>query len=358
MMASTQRRRTLGIGSAFWSAVAIALLCLGNAAADAWRAGSISAAWQAGGFLHIELRDGVPIGALVDILSYGATTALVAVGMALVVAGRGIDLSVGSVMAIAATIAATLVTRGASPWLAIGAALGASALCGLWNGAMVAFLRLQPFVATLVLMVAGRGIAQLVSDGQIVTFRDGVLEYLGNGRPAWLPLPFAFLLAAAVAIVVAIVLRRTAAGLLLEAVGSNPSAARLCGTPERRVVIVTYVTCALCAGLAGLVSAARIRAADPTHIGVAVELNAVFAVVAGGASLAGGRVHLLGAVVGAFLLQTLTTTMYARDVSADVAPLPIALVILGVCLISSPQVREGLARRLRRRAPRLDGGSA
>src|SRR5262249_25631464 len=139
--------------------------------------------------------------------------------------------------------------------------------------------------------------------------------------------------------------RKTAAGLLLEAVGGNPEAARLAGVRSRAVIASTYMFCGLCAGVSGLISASNIKAADPMHSGLAAELAAIFAVVAGGGSLAGGRFSLAGAAAGALLMQTLTTTMYARDISSDVAPLPSAIIILGVCLLGSPALRAAMRRR-------------
>ncbi|MDZ4754030.1 MAG: ABC transporter permease [Phycisphaerae bacterium] len=331
-----------------WPLVAIVMLLLVNAAFDWTRTGTFAGAFQRGGFLSIVMIDGRPTGAIMDTLSRGATVALLAIGMALVIAGRGIDLSIGTVMAITGVTAAAVVDRGAPGWLAIPAALAAALVCGAWNGFLVTIGRLQPFVATLILMVAGRGIAQALADGQILTFRDPVIEFLSGGRVPWLPVPVPLLVAMLAALVTFIATRRTAAGLLLEAVGSNPGAARLAGIRERLLVFVTYVASALCAGLAGLIECARVRSADPSRLGLSLELAGIFAVVAGGASLAGGRFVLGGAIAGAYLLQTMTTTMYARDVSSDVAPLPIACVILAVCLLGSPRFRSDLRAIVKR----------
>ncbi len=224
-------------------------------------------------------------------------------------------------------------------------ALGASLLCGLWNGLLVAGLGLQPFVATLILMVAGRGVAQMITDSQITTFHDAAIEYIGLGRPAWLPLPFPFLLALGLLAVTWIFVRRTAVGLLIEAVGGNPEASRLAGVRARTLIAGTYVFSGLCAGVAGLIAAANIKAADPFHAGQNLELAAIFAVVVGGTRLTGGRFSLPGAFVGGLLMQCLITTMYARNISADVAPLPQALVILVVCVASSARFRGMLRRR-------------
>lgn len=329
-----------------WPAAGIAALLAVNAAFDASRVG-LARIFSPGSFLHVSLRDGVPNGAAIDVLNHGSRFAILALGMTPVIATRGVDLSVGAIMAVSGALAATIVHDGGSSWLALLAALGIGLACGLWNGLLVAGLRIQPFVATLVLMVAGRGIAQMITHGQTVTFSDDLLVYIGNARPPWLPLPFPFLIALVLLALTALSLRRTAAGLLLEATGANPEAARLTGVRSRSITAAAYAFSGLCAGLAGVVVTGNLKAADPFHTGVNAELAAIFAVVVGGTSLAGGRFSLLGAFIGAFLLQALTTTMYARNVSADVAPFPSALVILAVCLLSAPAFRRRFVRRKR-----------
>lgn len=325
-----------------WPIVGIMLLIVVNGAMDAARGVGLAGA---GSFLHIAWRDGAPAGALIDVVNHGAPIAMVGLGMALVIAAGGVDLSVGSIMAICGAVAAAAVTRGLPSYGAIGLALGTGAVCGLWNGLLVAGLGLQPFVATLILMVAGRGVAQMITDSQITTFHDGAIEFMGLGRPAWLPLPFPFLLAGVMLGLTALCVRGTALGLLLEAVGGNPEAARLAGVRSRVMIAGTYVFSGVCAAVAGLIAAANIKAADPFHAGHNMELAAIFAVVVGGTRLTGGRFSLLGAFCGGLLMQCLVTTMYARDVSADVAPLPQALLILAVSVAASPRARAVMRRR-------------
>jgi simple sugar transport system permease protein len=326
-----------------WPLLGIAGLIAFNAAMDLAKLDG-PGLFGPGAFLHLSWQNG-PAGPLIDILNHGALIIILALGMTLVVATRGVDLSVGSIMAIAGAVGAVLIGRGWPGAGALGAAIVVAGLCGLWNGVLVSGLRLQPFVATLVLMVAGRGVAQMITAGQIETFNNPFLEFIGNGRPAWLPLPFPVLLAGGLFAVLLFMTRSTALGLLLEAVGGNPEAARLAGVRAGIIVAATYVCSGLCAGLAGLIAAAYIKGADPMHAGLTLELSAIFAVVVGGTPLTGGRFSLAGAVAGGMLMQTLTTTMYARDVRPDVAPLPQAAVILAVCLLGSPRARAMFTRR-------------
>lgn len=300
-------------------------------------------------FFDIELRDGRAYGTLIDILNHGSKLAIVALGMTLVIATGGVDLSVGAVVAISGAVAATLITRADSAFpIAAAAALSISLLAGLLNGALVAIGRVQPIVATLVLMVAGRGVAQLITDGLIVTFDNPALTRLGSG--AWLGLPLPVMLLALVAALAGFATRGTSLGLFLAAVGENETAARLSGVSERGVKLAAYAFCGFCAGVAGLVECAYIRAADANNAGLNLELDAILAVVIGGTALAGGRFTLLGTLIGALLIQTLTKTLYMNDISADVAGVPKALAVLAVCLLYSPTVRSWAARRWRRDA--------
>ena len=225
------------------------------------------------------------------------------------------------------------------------AALGVSVLLGAWNGLLVAGIGIQPIVATLILMVAGRGIAQLITDGQIINFDHPALVYLGNGH--LLGLPFTLTLVLVMLAATQLLTRRTALGLFIESVGDNDTASRFAGVNARLVKFMAYVFAGLCAGLAGLVAASNIKSADANHAGLYMELDAILAVVVGGTALTGGRFHLVGSVVGALLIQTLTTTMYARNVSADIAPVPKALVIIAVCLLQSEVSRRWFARVFR-----------
>jgi simple sugar transport system permease protein len=194
-------------------------------------------------------------------------------------------------------------------------------------------------VATLVLMVAGRGIAKLLSDGQMVPFTDrSAYRFLAGGFV--FGLPFSFFIVTAALVLSALCVRRTAIGLSLEAIGDNERAGRLSGVRVRAFKLAAYGFCGFCAGVAGLLAASDTGQADPSRIGLWMELDAIFAVVVGGTALTGGRFTLAGSVVGALILKTLEFTMYGVGMPSDVAPVPKALVVLAVCLVQSEPFRR------------------
>ena len=314
----------------FWPLLALALLLLFNRLTTP-------------GFFALEIRDGRLYGSLVDIINQGSKVMLLALGMTLVIATGGVDLSVGAIMAIAGAVLAQVVgVAHLSVTMAILAALGVGLLAGAWNGLLVAGLRIQPIVATLILMVAGRGVAQLITDGQIINFEQPALVFLGNG--SLFGLPFTLTLVLVMFALTAFLVRGTALGLFIESVGDNETASHFTGLPAQRVKFLVYVFAGFCAAIAGLVAASNIKSADANHAGLYLELDAILAVVVGGTALTGGRFQLAGSLVGALLIQTLSTTLYARNVSADIAPVPKALVILAVCLLQSPVLRGKIAR--------------
>jgi galactofuranose transport system permease protein len=298
-------------------------------------------------FLNLGWRDGHLYGVPIDILLQGSRTMLLALGMTLVIATGGVDLSVGSIVAIAGAVCALVLGKGGGLGLTLAAALAVGAVAGSINGMLVARLGIQPIVATLVLMVAGRGIAQLISGGQVIIFEHAGFEFLANGYV--LGLPVAPLLVAAAFLATHFALRRSAAGLFIESVGDNETASRFAGIATTRIKAATYIFSGICAGFAGVLTAANIRAADANRAGENAELDAIFAVVVGGTALTGGRFSLLGTFLGAVLIQTLATTMYYRGVPPAVAPVPKALVIVAVCLIQSEEARARVRSLWRRK---------
>jgi galactofuranose transport system permease protein len=252
-----------------------------------------------------------------------APVLIVALGMALVIGTEGVDLSVGSVMAIAAAILPLYLGYGVAA--AIGLALVAGALCGLLNGTLVAVVGIQPIVATLALLVGGRGLALVFADGQLKDIRNADLLDLGAGK---LGLPLVVWIAAALAVLVWLLVRYTTFGRQLVAVGGNRSASALAGLPVRRVLMLTYVLSGVLAAIAGVVATARLTASDPSAIGNLYELSAITAVVVGGTPLSGGRVRVLGTVAGALLMQLITATLIKHDLPDSTAQIAQAAIIV------------------------------
>jgi galactofuranose transport system permease protein len=292
-------------------------------------------------FFELRLQDGHLFGSLVDILRNGAPTLLIALGMTLVIATRGIDLSVGAVVAIAGAVACTHIVDGGGALTGMVLALVVCAILGLWNGFLVAVLGIQPIIATLVLMIAGRGIAMLITEGQIVTVDNDVFRQVGAG---FVVLPIAILISLAVLLGVALVTRRTALGMLIESVGVNPEASRLAGVRSRTIIWTVYVFAALCAGVAGLMVSSNVNAADANNAGLWVEMDAILAVVIGGTLLTGGRYSLTGTLLGALTIQTLTTTVYTIGVPPTATLVFKAAVVIVVCLLQAPRVAPVLRR--------------
>ncbi|CAG5076208.1 MAG: sugar ABC transporter permease [Thermobacillus sp.] len=299
-------------------------------------------------FFAIRYQNGHLYGSLIDILNFGSPLAIVAIGMTLVIATRGIDLSVGSLVAISGAMACLTISRGDDQHAlslvltAVLLALLVSIALGLWNGLLVAGAGIQPIIATLILMVAGRGIAQLITSGQIITVTSKPYNFIGAG---WLmTLPFSVYLAAAVFLFAAWMTRKTSLGMFIEAIGCNPTASRLAGIRSRSILLAVYMFCALCAGIAGLITSSNVSSADGNNAGLWIELDAILAVVIGGTSLSGGRFSLTGTLAGALLIQTLTTTIYMLGVPPEITLVVKAFVVLAVCLIQSPSFRRSLTR--------------
>ncbi|GGO24977.1 ABC transporter permease [Micromonospora parathelypteridis] len=306
------------------------------------------------GFLSIELKDGHLYGTPIDILRLSAPLILVALGMTMVISTGGIDLSVGSLCAISGAIACMYISKQPDQnslgvvLTALAMALGVSLVLGAWNGVLVAVIGIQPIIATLILMVAGRGLAQLITEGQIITINSEPYRAIGLGH--MLTLPLAIFIALAAALLVAAFTRRSALGMIIESVGGNAEASRLAGIRSGRIVFLVYVLSAGCAAIAGFMMTANVSSADGNAAGLWVELDAILAVVIGGTSLAGGRFFLSGTIIGALIIQTLTTTVYAMDISPQTSLLFKAVVVIAVCLIQAPAFRARFARR-RRNAP-------
>lgn len=313
-----------------WPVLALLVLLVVNVAANP-------------SFLDVRMQDGHLYGNVVDIVRNSAPVLLVALGMTLVIATRGIDLSVGAIAAIAAAVACTrIVGAGDEGALTTAVMAGTYAvvvciLLGAWNGFLVSVLGIQPIIATLILMVAGRGISMAVTDGQITTVNNPWFSDIASGFV--LTLPLAFLIALAVFGLTALLTRRTALGMLIEAVGINPEASRLAGVRSRTIIWTVYAFSGFCSGVAGLVIAANTNSVNANSLGLWIELDAILAVVIGGTSLAGGRFSLTGTLIGALFIATLARTIPNIGIPSEINYLFKAVVVIAVCLLQSPKAR-------------------
>ena len=289
------------------------------------------------GFFEISLANGRLYGSPIDIFNRGAPVALLAIGMTLVIATGGIDLSVGAVMAICGATAAWGITEGYGLGPTLLMALAAGLACGLWNGVLVAVLGIQPIVATLILMVAGRGIAQLITEGAILTFNHEGLIFFGSGSLLTVPTPI--IIAIVTGALVTLIVRRSALGMLIEAIGINFRASTLAGVNTRVLLIAVYMTSGLCAALAGIIAAADIRGADANNAGLWLELDAILAVVIGGTSLLGGRFSLIASLIGALIIQAVNTGILLSGFPPEFNLIIKAVIILIILVLQSPRVR-------------------
>jgi galactofuranose transport system permease protein len=357
------------------------------------------------GFFSVSIQNGHLAGNLTSILSNGSVVMLLSMGMTLVIATAGIDLSVGSAMGVAGAVAAVVISRpdyaflthwiadsdaflvrhfgihvvGAvfhghvdylsSLWGIIGLALLAALLVGVINGLLVTLLDLQPIVATLTMMIIGQGFAELFINNIPTTFDTVAMTaptpedparhvqvvpiFLQLGQGYLFGLPISFLIAMVMAIVTAALVRSTALGLFLESIGNNATASRYAGVNARAIKIVAYVWCSLCAGIAGIIWTANFANLNPAALFKENrELDGILAAAIGGASLAGGRFSLAGSLLGALVIQVLTTTLYSRGSSTNEAMIVKAGVVVGVCLLQSEQFRKlvgGFLRKFRSR---------
>ena len=328
---------------AVWPLVALALLALFNALCTP-------------NFFVFKWMGSHLFGTPIDILNNGAYVMLLAFGMTLVIATGGVDLSVGAVMAISAAAAAVLLNDyDSSLALVLAVSLTAGLLAGAWNGLLVTVFKIQPLVATLVLMVSGRGVAMQITQAQqpSVPRQFEMFKYIGNGF--FLTLPFAVTIVAIMFVITVLLTRKTAIGMFIEAVGDNDTASRYAGVNARGVKLMVYAFSGLCAGIAGVVHVSNNMGTSPATTGMYLELDAIMAVVIGGTALTGGRFSLLGSLVGALLIQALTTAMLAHGLSSNEVLVPKAIVVVAVCLLQAPEFHRKLKAlagpKQQRRAP-------
>lgn len=309
-------------------------------------------------FFSIAINNGVLYGRLIDILNRGSEIAILAVGQTLVVAvSAGTDISVGSVMSLSACGCCTLLAGygvNSTSTLMMPMALGMlggillGGLCGAFNGVLVANLKIQPMVATLILFTAARAIGLLLCDNQITYIRYDPYKYLGNFIPD-VPVPTAIFVTLAVIAVVAVFLRKTSLGLYIQSVGVNSRAANISGINSDWICFLCYLICGICSGIAGIVASSRIYSADSNNIGLNFELDAILAVALGGNSLAGGKFTLAGSIIGAYTIQAITTTLLAMGVSTDQAPVVKAIIVVIIVVVQAPVFKDWVRTRSARK---------
>ena len=326
----------------FWPLVALALIFIFNAIFSP-------------GFFKLGILDGHLYGNLIDVFNNSAPLMLVALGMTLVIATGGVDLSVGAVIAISAAMGSVLINPvfgneeitnavAADPtltntplWLVVVVTLAAGTLCGLWNGMLVSRAKISPMVATLILMVAGRGIAQLIERGQIMTVYYKPYHWFGNGFI--LGLPVSIYIVAIVYAIAWVLVRKTSIGLFIESVGLNSKSTYYSGISEKNIKLFAYTFCGFCGAIAGLILGSYIHAIDANNIGLNYELDAILAVVIGGTLMSGGRFSLLASIIGALIIWTFTITMYTFGVPANALLAGRAVLVLVVILLYSDYAR-------------------
>ena len=307
------------------------------------------------GFFKIGIVNGHLYGNMIDVFNNSAPLMLVAIGMTMVIATGGVDLSVGAVIAISAAMGAVLInpalgtklitndilTKDATNtplWLIVLADLAAGTLCGVWNGLLVSRGKIQPMVATLILMVAGRGIAQLITNGQIMTIYYTPYFFFGNGFIFGLPV--SIYIVAVVFLFAWVLVRKTSIGMFIEAVGGNAKATYYSGISEKNIKLFVYTFCGFCAAIAGLILSSYVHSADGNNNGLNYELDAILSVVIGGTLMSGGRFSLLASVVGALVIWTFTITMYTFGVPANALLAGRAVLVLVVILLYSDYARR------------------
>ncbi len=298
-------------------------------------------------FLHIGFADGRFTGPLMDVLRDSAPFLMIATGMTFVISTAGIDLSVGAVMAVSGAVAMTFLSGAGSgagdALVAVLLALVVCALIGAWNGALVSLGGLQPFITTLIMMLAGRGIAKVITDGQNVAAVNPTFAWIDTG--ALVGLPFSWILATLIVVGVTLFMRRTALGVQIEAVGLNREASRMAGIEPRRILFWVYVISGVLAAMAGIFSVGNVMRVEPANTGVSYEMDAILAVVIGGTSLLGGRFSILGTYLGAMIIALLEKSIVWLGIPNAATPAFKAIIVIVICVLQSSMFSRLLATR-------------
>ncbi|MBQ7505917.1 MAG: ABC transporter permease [Lachnospiraceae bacterium] len=309
------------------------------------------------GFFRITLgtnNAGNPIlsGYLITILDYGSELAILAIGMTLVTAASGgQDISVGATIAIAGSVILKVLcgnnTRPdqlqAPIIVAFLVACLVSAVFGAFNGALVAYFKIQPMVATLILFTAGRSIAAWINNNELPIVSDPSFSYFGGLIPG-IPIPTPVFIMLICVVVIFLVLKFTNLGLYTQAVGINSSSSRLNGINPTFIKFLSFVILGLCVAVVGLIKVSRLSTINYSVIAKDIEMDAILAVALGGNALSGGKFNMAASVLGAYVIQFLTTTLYKMQVSSDALPAYKAIVVILLVVLSSPVVREGFVK--------------
>lgn len=312
-------------------------------------------------FFKITYQNGALYGYIIDIINRASELIILSVGMTFVVASSGgTDISVGSVCAFTGAVMCVMLGDGdtyAVPYLlALGACLVTGALCGAWNGFLVAKLKIQPMVATLIMYTAGRGLSELITDGHVAYVNGPNFELPGRLIPG-VPVPTPIIIAAVVVAVTMIVLKKTPLALYVQAVGIKQGASRIVGLHVERIIFLTYVLCSLYAAIASVIVSSRVTSLDARYAGLNLELDAILAVALGGNSLGGGKFNLWGTVIGAVTIQALTTSLYAMGVSSEVLPVYKAAAVIIIIALQTDVVKGYLKKFNKKNSDRKEAAA-
>ena len=295
--------------------------------------------------------DPVLSGYLITILDYGSELAILAIGMTLVTAASGgQDISVGATIAVAGSaMLRVLCGTNSRPDelqapIVVAFLVGclAAMLCGAFNGVLVAYFKIQPMIATLILFTAGRSIAAWINNNELPVINDVGFTYFGGFIPG-IPIPTPFFIAVICMIIIALVLKFTTLGLYTQSVCINESSSRLNGLNPAFIKFLTFVILGVCVAVAALIKVSRISSINYSVIAKDIEMDAILAVALGGNALSGGKFNMAASILGAYVIQFLTTTLYKLNVQSDALSAYKAVVVIILVVLSAPSVREKLS---------------
>ena len=301
-------------------------------------------------------------GNLIDIINRSAEITIIGMGMTMVIALGGTDLSVGALVAVSGALALKLMrwdptnplyqTPGdysVYPFiLVLLLPLMVCLVMGAFNGMLVGQLKLQPIIATLILMVSGRGVAQIITNGKQYTTMYSPFRWIGQGSCLFLPTPI--VITAVVVLLVMLFVRKTAFGTFVESVGINPNASRLSGINSKVVILIVFALTGFLSGISGMIYSSRIMSNDSNNAGLNYETDAILSVVIGGTSMTVGKFSLAGTIVGSIIIRTIVTFVYFFGIPADATMAFKALIIAVVIVLQSEPVRAWMAKRTQAKA--------